>query len=317
MPYNSIISRSDGQALIPEQVSKDMLERATKASSVLSLFRRIPVSSNTVRLPVLSALPTAYWVNPTDTGLKQTTDVAWANKVLNIEELAVIIPIAESVLADMRDAGGVDVWQEIMPSLSESFGRALDAAVFFGTSAPASFPTNVLAATDAAGNQHERAATAANGGFMADVDSTISLVEQDGFNVNGFVASLATRGLFRAARATDGQRLDLGRLNGQLTELDGLPIHYGMDGLFPGTVDLFAGDWSKFVVGVRQDITVKVLDQAVIQDNTGAIIYNLAQQDMVALRATFRVGWQVANPINYAQPTEANRYPAAALVNEA
>ena len=39
--------------------------------------------------------------------------------------------------------------------------------------------------------------------------------------------------------------------------------------------------------------------------------YNLAQQDMVALRLTFRVGWQVANTINYQQPVEANRYPAA------
>jgi hypothetical protein len=30
---------------------------------------------------------------------------------------------------------------------------------------------------------------------------------------------------------------------------------------------------------------------------------------MVALRLTFRVGWQVANTINNQQPTEASRYP--------
>ena len=59
---------------------------------------------------------------------------------------------------------------------------------------------------------------------------------------------------------------------------------------------------------------MKVLDQAVIQDNLGAIIYNLAQQDMVATRCTFRVGWQVSNPINYDQPTEASRYPAGRLI---
>jgi hypothetical protein len=67
------------------------------------------------------------------------------------------------------------------------------------------------------------------------------------------------------------------------------------------------------VVGVRQDITFKLFTEGVIQDDTGAIVYNLMQQDMSAMRVTFRVGWQVANVINYDQATEANRYPAASL----
>ena len=90
-----------------------------------------------------------------------------------------------------------------------------------------------------------------------------------------------------------------------------------MRGLFPtgaGTgVRLFTGDWSQFVIGVRQDITLKVSNEAVIQDNTGAIQYNSFQQDLTFLRVTFRVGWQVANTINNDQAVEANRYPVAAL----
>jgi hypothetical protein len=78
-------------------------------------------------------------------------------------------------------------------------------------------------------------------------------------------------------------------------------------------VRLFTGDFTDFVVGVRSDVTMKILDQAVIQDNTGAIVYNLAQQDMTAVRLTFRVGWQVSNRINNDQPTEANRYPVSVL----
>jgi hypothetical protein len=34
---------------------------------------------------------------------------------------------------------------------------------------------------------------------------------------------------------------------------------------------------------------------------------------MVAMRLVFRAGWEVANPINYQQPTEASRYPFAVL----
>lgn len=51
-------------------------------------------------------------------------------------------------------------------------------------------------------------------------------------------------------------------------------------------------DFSQAVYAIRQDITVKILDQGVIQDlDTKEIIYNLAQQDMTALRIVFRMGW--------------------------
>jgi hypothetical protein len=67
------------------------------------------------------------------------------------------------------------------------------------------------------------------------------------------------------------------------------------------------------VIGVRQDMTYKLITEGVITDNTGAIQYNLPQQDMVALRLVFRAGYAVSNPINYQQGTEANRYPFAVL----
>ena len=43
-------------------------------------------------------------------------------------------------------------------------------------------------------------------------------------------------------------------------------------------------------------------------------MYNLAQQDMVALRAVFRVAWQVPNPINRVNENSSTRYPFSALV---
>lgn len=315
MPYNNLTSRTDAAALIPEEVSRDMIRRATDDSAALRLFRRVPVSRAQVRFPVLSALPVAYWVNG-DTGLKQTTEVNWTNKYLNIEELATIMPVPDNVLADVE----INVWDEAMPYLVESFYRALDSAVFFGTNAPGSFPTNISAAAAAAGNTVTEAATAAQGGVFGDIDNALATLDADGFDPSGVVAATSLKGRLRSARNSQGDRLDANRVNGQLTEFDGLPVAYPMRGLFPsgggaGTnVRAFVGDWSQFVVGVRSDISVKVLDQAVITDNTNAIIYNLPQQDMTALRVTFRVGWQVANLINYDQSTEANRYPVARLV---
>ncbi len=314
MPYNNIISRADGQALIPEERALDMLQAATTGSAVLQLFRPVPVSRGQVRFPVLSALPVAYFVNG-DTGLKQTTEVNWSNKYLNIEEIAAIMPVPDNVVTDME----INVWDSAMPYLVEAFGRTLDAAVFFGTNAPGTWPTNINDAAAAAANNVTESATAAQGGFFGDIDNTISKVEEDGFDITSYVAAMNARAKLRAARDSQGRKLDDRRVSGDLSQLDGVPILYPMRGLFPtgggaGTnVRLFAGDWSQFVVGIRSDITIKVLTESVITDNTNAIIYNLPQQDMTALRLTFRVGWQVANTINNDQPTEASRYPVGVL----
>ncbi|WP_461366955.1 phage major capsid protein, partial [Candidatus Darwinibacter acetoxidans] len=97
-------------------------------------------------------------------------------------------------------------------------------------------------------------------------------------------------------------------------ELDGEPMEFPANGAFDVTEALmFSGDFRQAVYAIRQEITYKVLTEAVIQDSTGAIVYNLAQQDMVALRAVMRLAWQVPNPINRLQPAEASRYPFAVL----
>jgi HK97 family phage major capsid protein len=310
--YNNLTSRTDASALIPEEVSTEMLRRAVDQSAVLQMFRRVPVGRAQVRFPVLSALPVAYWVSG-DTGLKQTSEVNWTNKFLNIEEIAVIVPVPDNVVADVD----VNIWDEMEPYVREAFGRVLDSAVFFGTNAPSSFPTNVSAAALAAGNSLTANAAATAGGGLGDVDAAYALLDSDGYDASGFVAATAWRARLRSARDSTGQKIDPTRISGDLRSIDGLPVTYPMRGLFPsgsGGVYSFVGDWSEFVVGVRQDISMKILDQAVIQDNTGTIIYNLAQQDMTAVRLTFRVGWQVANIINYDQSTEANRYPVARLL---
>ena len=47
----------------------------------------------------------------------------------------------------------------------------------------------------------------------------------------------------------------------------------------------------------------------------GSILYNLAQDDMVALRVVMRLGWEIPNPVNALNETD-TRFPFAALVPE-
>ena len=309
MPYTNIIALNDAGALIPEQVTNELITTLTAQSAALSLFRSVTMATNVTRMPVVSALPTAYFVQG-ETGLKQTTEVNWENKYLNVEELAAIVPVPEAVLADVQ----FDLWGSVMPLLVSAIGRALDTAIFFGTNKPASWPAAIVTDATAAGNAVTRAALAGAGGVAADLSALFARVEADGYDVNGVVASPVVRSYLRNARDVDGQPLS--DIQGNAERIYGVPVTYAMRGLWPagaGAAEVFAGDWTQMVLGVRQDFTWKTLDQAVIQDNTGAIVYNLAQQDLVALRVTFRVAWQVANPINYDQPAGTSRYPIGVL----
>ncbi len=309
MAYNNIISRSDVSALIPEEVSNRLLTGTTEQSAALTLFPTVPMGSSQQRMPVLSAFPVAYFVNG-DTGLKQTTEMAWTNKYLNVEELAVIVPIPENVLDDVD----YDLEAAIRPRLEEAIGRALDDAIIFGTNKPSSWPTAIVPAAVAAGNTYNRGTNnAAAGGISEDFNQLFAIVEADGYDVNGIIAARTLRARLRGARDANGVR----QSGVSVTEVDGVNVTYPMRGLWPtgsGVAEAIAGDFDNGIIGLRKDFTFKALDQAVIQDNTGAIVFNLAQQDMVAIRLTFRVAWQVANLLNRDNANESTRYPWAVLL---
>lgn len=310
MPFNSVITRADVQALIPEQVSNVMLQGVAYQSAALNLFTRVNMSTNVTRLPVLSALPVAYWVNG-DTGLKQTTKQAWANKYLNVEEIAAIVPIPEAVLDD----ASFDVWGSIRPNLENAISRALDAAVLFGMNKPASWPTDIVAGATAAGNVTSRGgSTQAAGGVAQDLNVLFGKVEDDGYSVNGVVGRSSFKQILRGARDSTGQALadfSAGTLWGESLKIIA-------NGNWPVAGDnapeAIAGDFTMAILGMRQDVTYKVLSEAALFDDSGSLIYNLPQQDMVALRVVARFAYQVANPITYDQPVDASRYPFAVLL---
>lgn len=315
MPFNNIIARED--VPIRDGLLDDVLGvEGSQPGAARTLFRNIPVSKKSNRQAVLSALPTAYWVTG-DTGIKQTTEVNWTNKYLQVEELAVIVPVPQNVLDD----SDFDIWAESRPLVQDAIDRALDSAVVFGTAAPATFPTAIVPAAIAAGNAVEVGTNnTAAGGIFGDLDDLYGRVEDDGYSVTGIAASRTLRSRLRKARNSQGDRIDRDRVSSDLSEIDGTPVRYVMDGMWPvsgtgtkGTIAI-AGDFQRqFVLGIRKDVQFEVFREGVIQDNTGAIIYNLLQQDMVALRVTFRAGWQVANTITYANADAASRYPAAVL----
>ncbi len=325
MAYNDIISRSNAASLVPVVIAAEILQNVPELNPIMRLARRLPnMSTNQTRLPVMSALANAYFVSG-DTGLKQTSQVTWANKYIDAEELAVIVPIPQAVLDD----ASYDIWAQVRPEIERAISVAITGAVLYGTNIPATWTTNLggagLQAVCAASAPHSVSLAAFTdlyeailGEAAAGTDGLFMAVEADGFMVTGSIAHLTYKGLLRNTRDANGNPIF--KVNMQDTtryELDGSPIFFPSDGSMAAPAaavgGMFAGQWDQLVYAMRQDITFKVLDQAVIQDNAGTIIYNLAQQDMVALRAVIRLGFALPNPINRVNQTAATRIPFAML----
>lgn len=309
--YNSQINRSGAQALMPEDAANEIIGNLPQKSAVMALARQLPNMSRAQRrLPVWSALPQAYFVNG-DTGLKQTSNAAWKNVFINAEELAVIVPIPENVMDDSE----FDIWGQAQPFIEEAMGAAFDQAVLYGINAPSTWPVNIEQGCE---NTLHQVGVGQVGALWEDIlaeGGLESLVEEDGFVVNGWLAALALRGRLRGQKDSQGRPIFMQSLQaGGGWMLDDQPIQFPTNGAIDPTRSLlFGGDWTQLVYAIRKDITYKILDQAVITDDSGAVMFNLAQQDMIALRVVMRLGWALPNPINRVNPNAASRFPFAVL----
>lgn len=304
----NLIDRNNASGLIPDPISREIIQGAVAQSTVLQLGRRLSnMTSKTVTMPVLEMLPMAYFVNG-DTGMKQTTQMKWGKKKITAEEVAVIVPIPEAVLDD----ADYDIWGEVRPRIEEEFGAVIDGAILFGDNAPTSWRDSVYDTAVAAGAVVTE--TADKYDDIMSEGGVISMVEQSGFLPTGHVADISMRAKLRDIRTNDGALIFKSDMQGATSySLDGAPMHFPLNGAFDASKALMlSGAFNELVYAIRQDITYKLLDQAVIQDPaTKEIVYNLAQQDMVALRAVMRLGWEIPNPINALQPDETKRCPFA------
>ena len=303
-----VIDRAGSEALIPVEISNEIIKEIPSSSKLLPMMKKLPnMSSKQKTLPVQNALPEAYFLSG-DMAQKQTTKAEWEKLTLTAEELAVIIPIPEAVLDD----SAFDIWTEIKPQIVEALGIAIDSAILFGTNKPSSWPTPIY---NGALAKNQVVTIGTNSDIASDiigVDGVMAMVEKSGFIVNGFIADATFEAHLRNLRDSNNNLLySSSLLSSTPSNLLGRPIEYDNTGVFDTSKALMiCGDFSKAVYSIRQDVTYKVLDQAIIQDTEGKIVYNLAQQDMIALRVVMRLGVQIANPVTR---RGSNGYPFAIL----
>lgn len=317
MAYDDITDRVAADGLIPEDYVREIFDQVEQTSVIGSLARRLRNgTTNQQTLPVLSSLPTAYFVDGEQPDgaapRKQTTASAWEKVNVNYGEIAVIAPVPENVFDDAT----FPIWDELSPHLIGAIGSVFDRGVLYKEGAPATWPTSLIDQIAAAGHAVVQGSVGDLFDDLLAEGGVFNKVEEDGYMVTGSLAHNAMKAKLRGLRTQDGDLIFSQTVQGLNTyALDGEQILFARNGsVDKAEVLLVSGQWDQLVWSVRQDVTFKLLDQAVITDDQNNIVYNLAQDDMVALRVKFRAGWALPNPPTRENTDEATRLPFAALL---
>ena len=304
-----MIDRSGASALIPTEISSEIMKGVRTSSVAMQLMRKLPNMSTTQQqMPVLSMLPIADFVNG-DAGLKVTTEAAWDKKMMVVGEIAAIVPVPQAIIDDAE----YDIWGEVQPLLVESFGRVFDRQVFNGGNpkAPAEWPTALIPAATTAGN----VVTKGTGIDLAeDINQLFGVLEEQGYDVTGLASQRALKTELRGLRNSNNDPIYQPLTQTTPANIYAVPTHFVGPGTWNATdATAITGDWSNAVYSIRQDMTFQIFDTGVISDDDGKVVYNLLQQDMLAMRAVLRLAWQVANPIDIDRQDTANTFPFAVL----
>lgn len=278
--------------LLPIEWAREVIKEMAHSSAVLGLSRRRTLSTRVSRIPATALLATAYWVGGTDsTGLKQETIAEWKGVNLIVEELAALVAIPHAYEQD----NAFPVWEETRPQVVEALGKKLDEAVVFGVDKPATWGDDIVTQATAAGNTTVEGTGA---DLAVDLASSAKTLKKTGYRTTGFAVEPGFGWDLVGMRTADGVPIYQRDLAGPInTGLYGYPMMEVENGAWDAaTAKAIHGDWSKSIVGVRQDITFTRHEDGVINDSGGAIIFNAMQQDSTIWRAVMRVAWASANP---------------------
>lgn len=291
-------SGADAGYTIPEPLANEVIRIESQGyGRARELFSYHLLSQgNTKRITALGATLSVFW---TDEGeAKQSSQPSFDIVTLALKKLAVIVPFTEEVLED----SGVDLTGLVAQLIREAIDKEVDLQFFMGDGTvwtgifkDTAIPTDEMTAGDIGSDLRP--------------EHVIGLADGTPLGVNGrYVMHRTVLSKVRTLRQNaDGTGDYLynplagdsgwGTLNGYPVELVEAAPTYASTLTGTNKPIMMFGDFKRGAAyGEKSSILFKTLDQATITDVDGETTINLAEQDMVALRAVQRVGFKVTLP---------------------
>ena len=278
---DTIYLKQNLEGSVPTEIANEVIKNIKGQSTAFNVMRKVPMSSDKKVLPTLTDTGTAYFV---EEGEKIGTAIhSWDYPSLEAKKLAVIIPVTKEKLADSV----INVMEELKQGIADAFSRKIDSEILFGDGTV--FPTSVY--TEAV---KQKVTSTGKANLDVDISSAMAFVEAEDLGVTNILTHNGIKSDMRNLRDTNGNyKVVPGGATGQI--IFNTPISIvGNKAWDKSKSDLMLGDYSKAVIGVRDDITYEILKEATVGE------LNLAERDLVAVKCTMRFGFNIVDPKAFA-----------------
>lgn len=286
---NASLNNTEGGYLVPDPLSKKLLDNINDYDDTLGLFKKWPMSSLTEDVPILSTASSASWT-ASEGSNKGNTQPAFTQLTLTAKELAAVVVVTERLLmtSNIDNLMGV-----VQGDLVRAFAKS-KVQTYFGYSDDGTFTYDL---TDDVTDAHT-VALGAGDDLLADISSALQKLEEDGHQGNfAFATHPAVRHQLRTLRDDNGMPLLNPATAGSPETLFGYPIKYST--YFskvgsPAKYELFVADWSKVIEGQLAGLKIaKSRDATITLDDATSV--NLFQKNMVAIKAWLYVAFSVSD----------------------
>lgn len=277
------------QGFVPTEQATEIIKKVARGSSVIRLSRAVPMTSEKKKIPVMVSGPGAYWVGE---GKRiNTSGATWIYPELVTKKLAVIVPVTKEKL----EFSTIDVFSELQDSIAEAFYTAFDSAALFGYESP--YSTSLMGSI----RDNSAIVEAPLANFDLAASDVMAKVEAAGYDVDGFTAKIGVKNSLRKLRDASGAPIFVPGTD--QNELYSQPIEFVRNGAWrDDQAEIIAGEWKYSLVGTHGDISYEILKEATLQntlDEDGKPL-SLAEQDMVAIKATMLIAYLCVKPEAFA-----------------
>lgn len=270
---DTIFLKDNLSGAVPTEIAQEVIKNVIEQASILKVCKHETMLSDKKTMPKLTDSGSASWVAEGEA--IKTTLPKFEYPQLKACKLAVIVPVTREKIDDTV----INVMDEVKQAMADAFAAAIDKAMIFGVESP--FETNLISAIDT-----QKVVKTADLG--KDISNAMGLVEDNNYNCTNILMGTARKRVLRELANDNSYKGAISLSSAYETPIDFVK---NWDNTKAVTI---TGDFSKAIVGTRDGMTYEILKEATITSGEEKI--NLAERDMIAIKATIRLGFLVAEP---------------------
>lgn len=253
--FKALIEGTDAEGgyLVPDELRAEVFRILPDVSIMRRIARVIPMASDTLLLTSLAARPSAYWTS--EYASKTTSSAEFGRTTLTANDLVCLLPVSHQLLADAN----INVAQFIIELFAEAIGLAEDTAFFTGSG------------TGRPRGINQETLTSVNALNSVSFDDVIALIDSVPQRITqspraAFVGHRYAKRILRQLKDSNNNYIwrDGGAAGNNAGETRRLPdtlygyaFHEQND---LAQTELYFGDWSFYIIGDRQQLTVSSTD---------------------------------------------------------